>query len=502
MTEQYDSLLKKRVDLVWIGGIFGLVYWVWQSFRDAMILEKSTFMKSLISPDVISLASRLLIIGVFLLLCIHAKYLQEKILEEKSPGNLRTAIFAFIVSAVVFIMLYWILDSFQDIIIEAKGDLVERVFNPGALILLSRLFSIILLIALVFLVQYLFLIRKKAEKALKSAHDQLTRSRENLNKIVTNDVDSIFVLDSDGHTVFVNPAAERMFQKPVYEWIGHPFEYPFSTESAQELEIRTKTGDTIWVEVLAVEIDWQGGQATMVSLRDISERRRVEQMRQNFLSLISHRLKSPVVGIMGAIDNMLAGLTGKISDTQREYLLVMQDSVTTKFDMIEELLTVLQLETGAIPVKIENISLADAVQNAITKFHPLIREKKLTMELKKIAPELIVQADQKELTKVIRNVVHNAVKFTNEGGVTIQAHAVGKHAKLIIQDTGRGMCEDVINSLFRIDNKMQSVPDANIGMGYGLYMAKKLMQLMEGEISAESVLNKGCTITITIPLQN
>ncbi|NQT24645.1 PAS domain-containing protein [candidate division KSB1 bacterium] len=499
MNEQYNSLLKKRVDLVWIGAMFGLVYWFWQSFRDAIILEKSTFIKSLISPDIISLASRLLIISVFLLLCIHAKYLQEKILDEKSPGNLKTAIFAFVVSAVAFVMLYWILDSFQDIIIQAKGNVVERVFNPGILILLSRIFSILLLIALVFLIQYLFLARKKAEKALKTAHDQLMKSRENLNKIVTNDANSIFVLDSEGKTVFVNPAAERMFQKPVYEWIGQPFNYLISTESEKEIEIVTETGDTICIEALAVDIDWQGGKATMVSLRDVSERKHVELIRQNFLSLISHRLKSPIVGIMGAIDNMLVGLVGNISEKQREYLLVMQQNVTTKLYMIEELLTVLQLETGGTTVQIENTVLMDVVDSTINKFNPLLEEKGLSLDLKGIDTKLIIQADANKMTKVIQNVLHNAIKFTNEGGITIRADVETNQAKITIKDTGRGMSDETLESLFKIDKKSQSLPDANIGMGFGLYMAKNFMQMQGGDISASSTLGNGSCLTITIP---
>jgi signal transduction histidine kinase len=502
MNEQINSLLRKRVDLVWIGSMFGLAYWFWQSFRDSMILEKSTFIKSLISPDIISLAMRILVISVFLLLCIHAKYLQEKVLEERSPRSRQTAVFAVILSAVGFVMLYWILDSFQDIILQAKGDFVERVFTPGLTVLVSRFLSILFIVILIFLIHYLFVTRRKAEKALKTAHENLTKSRENLNKIVTNDIDGIFVLDHKGRIVFVNPAAERMFQRPVYEWIGQPLNYPVSTESAKEIEIVNATGDTICMETLAVDIDWQGGKATLVSMRDISERKRVEQMRQNFLSLISHRLKSPIVGIMGAIDNMLEGFAGNITEKQREYLLVMQENVTTKFNMIEDLLTVLQLETGGITVRTESTVLADVMDSAISKYKPLIEKKGLLLDLGKIDRKLIVRSDANKLNKVIQNVLHNAVKFTNAGAITIRANSGDAQARITIADTGRGMSDTTLESLFNMDKNMQSLLDAHIGMGFGLFMAKKFMQLQGGDISASSTPGKGSCFTILIPLQN
>ena len=156
MGKQFDALLKKRVDLVWIGAVFGLVYWFWQSFRDAHVLGKSSFTQSLLFPDMLSLAMRVVIISVFLLLCIHAKYLQDKVLERKEPRERHTAIFAFIISAVGFIMLYWIFDSFQDIVIEAKGEIVKRVLTPEISVLVSRFLSVLFLVILIFLIQYLF----------------------------------------------------------------------------------------------------------------------------------------------------------------------------------------------------------------------------------------------------------------------------------------------------------------------------------------------------------
>lgn len=502
MNAHLNAMLRKRVDLVWIGSIFGLIYWVWQSFRDAMILEKATFVQSLVSPDMISLAMRILVISVFILLCIHAKYVQEKVLEEKTPLSSRTAIFAVILSAIGFVMLYWILDSFQDILIQSKGEFVERLFTPGLTILISRFLSVLFIITLIFFIHYLFVSRRKAEKALQEAHDNLTKSRENLNKIVSNDIDGIFVIDNENKIVFVNPAAEQMFQKPVYEWIGRPLNHPFSTESEQEYEIANEKGEKLVVETLAVRIDWQGEKATLVSMRDITERKRVEQMRENFLSLISHRLKSPVVGIMEAIDNMLEGFAGTLTDKQREYLLVMQDNVKTKFDMIEDLLTVMQLETKGETVRIGDTVLADVVEGAVQKFRPEIEKKGLSLDLKKMDKQLIVRADAKKLKKVIQNVLHNAIKFTHEGAITIRTESEPGRINLMIEDTGRGMSDAVLESLFSRDANKQSLMDARTGMGFGLYMAKKFMQLQHGDIVAASTPDRGSCFAIQIPVQN
>lgn len=497
-----DSFLKKRVDLVWIGTVFGLVYWVWQSFRDSMVLQKSTFLNSLIFPDIMSLAVRLVVICVFLLFCIHAKYLQEKLLEDKSPRNRSMGIIAFVISAIGFIMLYWIVDSFQDILSQAKGDIVQRILTPGLSVLISRFLSVLFLVILVFLIQYLFTSRKKAEKALKTAHDQLARSRENLNKIVTNDVDAVFVISKLGQILFVNPAAERMFQKPVYEMINTPFNYHILKDKLQEIEIINEVGETIITESYAVDIEWENEKAVLITLSDISERKNMEKIRQHFLSLISHRLKSPIVGVCGAIENMLEGLTGNLSDKQREYLLVMRDNVTTKYHLIEDLLTALRLEAGGEVAQIEPVVLVDILQNVIKKNKSQIQSKGLQIESEKMDPKLIVKADPKKLEKTIQNIIHNAMKFTSEGTITVETRHDESNAIITIEDTGRGMSDTTLKSLFSIEKKMQTLADATIGMGFGLYIAKKFMLLQNGDVKAESALGKGTKMTIVVPLKN
>ena len=500
MSNQIDSLLKKRVDIVWIGAILGLVYWIWQSFRDAVIFQKSTFLHSLISPDFMSFATRLLVICVFLLICIHAKYIQEKILEDKNARSRSTGYWAFIIAAVGFIMLYWIIDSFQDIIGQARGAIVERVLTPEISILVTRFLSVLFLAILVFLVQYLFTTRKKAEKVLKEAHEQLARSRENLNKIVMNDIDAIFVLNVDFHIVFVNPAAEKMLHKTSDQLVGQPFNYPVSPHQMREIEIINDLGETVIVESNAVDIEWAEEKAMMVQLRDITERRHIERIRQHFLALISHRLKSPIVGIKGAIENMLNGLAGELSEQQREYLLLMKESVTTKFHLLEDLLTVLRLEAGGEEVSIEPVVLKDMVGRALQAQQFLITKKGLTVKQGDISIKLLVDADTKKLEKVIHNVIHNAVKFTSEGSIALEVRSDDRNAILTIEDTGCGMSDTTLKTIFHIEKKAQSLADANIGMGFGLYIAKKFMSLQNGDLSVESVLGRGSVFSIIIPL--
>ncbi|MBN2104420.1 PAS domain S-box protein [bacterium] len=500
MRDKIDSLLKKRWDIVWIGAVLGFVYWMWQSFRDAIVLQKTSFIHSFLFPDLISLATRLLVICTFLLLCIHAKYIQEKVLEDRSARNRSAGFWAFFIAAVGFVVLYWIIDSFQDIIAQAKGDIVERVLTPGITVLISRGLSVLFLVILVFLIQYLFITRRKADKALKAAHNQLARSRENLNKIVTYDVDAVFVLNEKKKILFVNPAAEKMLQKTADQLIGESFNYSISAGKMHEIEIVNDQGETINGEVCAVEITWGTEKAVLVSLRDVSERKQVEQIRQNFLSLISHRLKSPIIGIMGAIENMLEGLAGTITEKQREYLLVMKENVTVKYYLIEDLLTALRLEVGGEEVQLEQTVLEDVIDRAIKPYEMAISRKGIKLQKGKTNSKLRVNADPKKLEKVIKNVIHNALKFTSEGHIRIEIQAKGKNALISIEDSGCGMSDATIKTLFQMEKKAQTLPDANIGMGFGLFIAKKFMQLQNGDIEVTSSLGKGTSFKMSIPL--
>ncbi|MBN1781833.1 PAS domain S-box protein [bacterium] len=497
MSGQYNSWLKKRIDIVWIGTVLGLAYWIWQSFRDAVVLQKATFLHCLLFPDVMSLAARLLVISAFLLFCIHAKYIQEKLLEERSGMGRSAGFWSFLASAVGFIMLYWIIDSFQDIISQAKGDLLERVLSPGITVLLSRLMSVFFIIVLIFLTLYLFYIRKKADHALRSAHEDLEKSRENLYKIVSNAVDAIFVIEN-GKVVFVNPAAESLFRMPPGQFSGKPFNYAISTDRMQEFEIVDSAGETLTVEAYGVDITWEGRRAILASLRDVTERKQIEQQRQHFLSLISHRLKSPVVGIMEALDNMLEGLTGSLNDKQREYLLVMRESVSNKYSLINHLLTALRLETGGETVQAEPLLLPDLLEKVIARHADDIQKKGLELKRTGLKQLTRVTADRCKLETVFDQLIHNAVKFTDEGSITIEAHQDGQNINVVITDTGTGMSDADLKTLFTIRKTVHTIPDARVGLGFGLYIAKQFMLLQGGDIQATAVLNQGSRFSVTM----
>ena len=232
---------------------------------------------------------------------------------------------------------------------------------------------------------------------------------------------------------------------------------------------------------------------------DITERKKVEQMKTDFVSFISHQLRTPVAGLMGYIDNMLEGITGELNDRQVEYLSEMRDVCTKNNRLIADLLNISRLERGVLSVNLQPVKLINVVEIAAKEYVKDIKQKGLALNIKEIDQGLSVLADSDKLAEVLKNVIHNALKFTHEGSINIDIISDGSHGIIKVSDTGLGLPEEVMKDLFKKEKVMSGAVSVGGGAGLGLYIAKGFMKLQGGDIMAESVMGKGSTFIISLP---
>ena len=236
-------------------------------------------------------------------------------------------------------------------------------------------------------------------------------------------------------------------------------------------------------------------------LRVAKRLREFELMKSEFVSMVSHQLRTPVAMLNGYIDNMLDGLSGDLSEKQADYLQEMKEISVSNLQLISDLLNVSRLETGALTASVKPVELDEMVSQAVHPFEETIRETDLKLDSAGISAGVAVVADREKTIEAIRNVVDNAVRFTPTGSITVSTSQENDTGVIMISDTGIGMTDDFIQSrLFHKGQILSGAPKPQGGCGLGLYIARKLLRLQNGDISASSAPGEGSVFSLRLPL--
>ncbi len=229
--------------------------------------------------------------------------------------------------------------------------------------------------------------------------------------------------------------------------------------------------------------------------------RELDNMKSIFIASMSHELRTPLNSIIGFTGIILQGISGKITEDQRKELTMVENSANHLLALINDVIDVSKIETGKVELFIEEINLADLMQEVNDSFKVVADEKNLKLSLK-MPERLIIKGDERRIKQVIMNLVSNAVKFTDGGEIEIKVKKKDEIVEVSVTDTGIGIKKESMERLFkqfsRIYVKGRPVIE---GTGLGLYLSKKIVDLLGGQIKAESEFGKGSMFTFTFPLE-
>jgi signal transduction histidine kinase len=226
--------------------------------------------------------------------------------------------------------------------------------------------------------------------------------------------------------------------------------------------------------------------------------KQVQEMKSDFVSLVSHQLKTPVAQIKGYIENMLDGLTGPINDKQKDYLLDMRNVAEKNGSLIDDLLNVSRIERRMLKVVIEPIHLNALLNDVLEPLRLVAKAKGVDLVEKVIAKDISISGDPVKTKEAIRNIVDNALKFTESGKkVIVSLHDAVSTAVVEITDQGPGVDPDVQKELFE-KNRVWSGKVKASGAGLGLYLSKQFIELTGGTITFSTSPGRGTTFTITL----
>jgi PAS domain S-box-containing protein len=232
--------------------------------------------------------------------------------------------------------------------------------------------------------------------------------------------------------------------------------------------------------------------------RDITQEKELDTMKDEFMDIAAHDLRTPAAAIRGFISRVLDGDAGKISNKAKELLKEAYEGDLRLIDLIEDFLVVSRFERGKIKIEPKPGNLSKIIETSINGFSDLVKDKGLTLEYKKIKLPIVL-ADEERIIQVINNLVGNAIKFTEEGGITI-SHALKKNEVITsITDTGIGISPDAQKELFRKYYKGKESARRS-GLGLGLYISKLCIEGSGGRIWVESKEGKGSTFSFSLPI--
>ncbi len=242
--------------------------------------------------------------------------------------------------------------------------------------------------------------------------------------------------------------------------------------------------------------------AAAESERKVSARLRyVDRLKDEFLANTSHELRTPLNGIIGLAESLVAGVTGPLNPATRDNLTMIVSSARRLNNLVNDILDFSKLKNKTLELHQDAVNIAELTDEVLALTRPLARQSNLTL-LNLIPRDLpLVYADASRLEQILYNLVGNAIKFTDEGTVTVSAEHRDAFIHVSVADTGIGIPADRLDSIFESFEQVDGSSErAQGGTGLGLAITRKVVELHGGTITVASVPGKGSTFTFTLAL--
>jgi PAS domain S-box-containing protein len=361
------------------------------------------------------------------------------------------------------------------------------------------------------ILQYAFE-RKRIQKRIYQA-EQRYRS------VFENSAVAIILADSRGMIVSWNQFSERLLGMayedlhlkplqslyPVKEWekLNLPEnQRKLSAQERFETKIVRQDGTMIDVDVsMSIQKNLAGKETgSILIVRDITEQKRLESLKDEFLSTVSHELRTPLAIIREAVSQMAEGILGKVNAKQKRFLDISLENLDRLARIVNELLDISKLEVGSERLDKEYIDIAMVLKQICESFEARARRRNVRISFKTSVPKVEVFADRDKIIQVMTNLMSNALKFTEQGTIQI---VLGDHPDRIecsVEDTGRGIAEEDLPKIFDKFQQFGRVAGpGDQGTGLGLAICKGIIEMHKGHIWAESKWAQGTTMTFTLP---
>jgi two-component system phosphate regulon sensor histidine kinase PhoR len=319
----------------------------------------------------------------------------------------------------------------------------------------------------------------------------------------------VVAVDAEGRIAFANLAAQELLSRPERELTGSSFGWAMPSDQVLDAlqtsrdEGRRQTRlierpNRQYLQVTTTPIIQGGEWATLVVFHDLTDVRRLQQMRRDFVANVSHELRTPLAAIKSVVETLLGGAMDE-RKTAREFLSQADAEVDRLVQLVEELLELSRIESGEAPLAREPVQMSEVLKAAVDRLAPQANRQGLALTLE-VPPDLPpVMGDAERLERVAINLLHNAIKFTPIGGsIRVSAAAVGESVTVTVSDTGVGIDPEDLPRVFERFYKADRSREGR-GTGLGLAVVKHTVEAHGGTVAVESEPGRGSTFSFSIP---
>jgi signal transduction histidine kinase len=363
------------------------------------------------------------------------------------------------------------------------------------------------------------LARALERQRLVRERNHYRREMEALAVALRGTTDGVAILAPLGRIAFVNRAFAVALKRPESEIVGRLLA-DFIRASAEDLalddvlaavaaqgrwsgEVQTRGGDppdAVWEVTLTPigSLEPAVGEGSVVGIfRDVSEKHALEQLRADFLSMITHDIKVPLTVILGYTE-MLTDPEPPPGEIPPDILARIRESGETIHGLVANFLDLSRIEAGRMTLDLRPFDVGEMLSHAVEQYDSTARRKGITLSLAMDPIRRPLVADESQLKRVVANLLANAIKFTASGGVTISATARNGRVEIGFRDTGRGIPADELPHLFEKYRRVREAKRTE-GTGLGLFIARTIVVAHGGEIHVESTPGVGSTFTVLLP---
>jgi two-component system phosphate regulon sensor histidine kinase PhoR len=333
---------------------------------------------------------------------------------------------------------------------------------------------------------------------------ELSRQKEELDSIISSLQEGILVLDKEERVLITNKSlqmiAGKNLEKGNFYWeiLREPKlnELVKSVRNArhnstEEIELNNRT-------FLCSATFLRYKEEITIVFHDITEIKKLEKIKTDFVLNVSHELRTPLTSIKGFIETIE---TGMLDDENKHYMGIIKRNTDRLINIINDLLSLSEMEEKGTKLQLEPVNLKGIIEQALVVFEQQIQSKGFFVHLS-VDPDLPpVEGDPFKLEQVFINLIDNALKYTEKGGITIEMKSLDKKIVITLQDTGTGIPPEHLSRIFERFYVVDKSRSKKLGgTGLGLSIVKHIILLHNGTIKAESTPGRGTTFIITLPI--
>ncbi len=345
-----------------------------------------------------------------------------------------------------------------------------------------------------------------------------------LNAMINHTTDAVITFDLEGKLLSFNPAAERLFGYQEHEVVGHNSVMTLLTRAyrtqyegylrhyvntgdgtavagLRELQVLRRDGTEVPVEISLNEFRLGTHRQFVGIVRNISERKVMEQMKGDFVSVVSHELRTPLTSIAGSLGLLQGGGGGELSPKVQKLVTIALENSKRLVRLVNDVLDLEKVEAGKMEFHIVSASIQQIVEQSLEANQGYADAYQVHCELRTLAPDACVRADIDRLVQVFVNLLSNAIKFSKPGGVVDVSIQPGEgEVRVSVHDYGPGIPLEFQGRIFdRFSQADASNQRPQGGTGLGLSIAKGIVERHGGRISFETILGEGTVFHVDIP---